>query len=60
MDILDTRKCNIFNINMLESYLGADSGVLRKYYDELLNDLDFLESINIQYFEFFLKIRVAQ
>ncbi len=55
MDILDTRKCNIFNINMLESFLGTDSGALLKYYDELLNDLEFLESINIQISEIKIK-----
>ena len=46
MDITDTRKCNLFNIEMLASYIGAPQQLLNEFYEELLNDRDFLNSIN--------------
>lgn len=46
MDIVDTRKCNIFNLVALSRYMEVEPEVLISYYDELLCDQDFLASIN--------------
>ena len=51
MDILDTRKCNLFNLSTLASYIGVNPEVLNGYYYELLEDKDFLKSINQQMHE---------
>jgi predicted O-methyltransferase YrrM len=48
MDILDTRKCNLFNLSTLAKYIGVMPEVLNSYYEELLEDQDFLKSINYQ------------
>lgn len=46
MDISDTRKCNLFNFEMLARYMGAPEQLLIGFYEELLDDRDFLNSIN--------------
>ena len=46
MDISDTRKCNLFNIEMLARYIGAPEQLSSDFYEELLNDRDFLNSTN--------------
>ena len=48
MDIADTRKCNLFNLEILARYMGASQEVLVDYYEELLADREFIESVNIQ------------
>jgi len=46
MHIRDSRKCNLMNIGHLARFLHADVDELLDYYDELLTDNDFLESVN--------------
>lgn len=46
MDIADTRKCNLFNLEMLARYLGVPAEVLTGYYEELLGDQEFLSAVN--------------
>lgn len=46
MDISDTRKCNLFNIEMIASYIGAPQQLLNEFYEELINNRDFLNSLN--------------
>jgi hypothetical protein len=46
MDIGDTRKCNLFNLKALVAYMGVSPEELIGYYDELLNDQEFLSLIN--------------
>ena len=51
MDILDTHKCNIFNLQMLAQYMEVKPELLICHYDELLRNQFFLESINEQIIE---------
>jgi predicted O-methyltransferase YrrM len=46
MDILDTRKCNLWNLERLAAFLDVDSGVLKAYYQEILDDAEFLSGVN--------------
>jgi hypothetical protein len=46
MNIADTRKCNLFNLEMLARYFGASSEIFIKYYEELLGDHEFLSLVN--------------
>ena len=46
MDIEDTRKCNICNLEMLANYMKVSSNTVINYYDELLNDYEFLNAVN--------------
>jgi hypothetical protein len=46
MDITDTRKCNLFNLQMLASYMCVPVEVLTCYYQELLSDEEFLGAVN--------------
>jgi predicted O-methyltransferase YrrM len=46
MDIGDTRKCNLWNLQRLAEFLDVDRAILVGYYDEILEDEHFLESIN--------------
>ena len=46
MDIQDTRKCNLWNLEKLAEFLGADYVVLSGYYSEILDDEKFLAGIN--------------
>lgn len=46
MDIADTRKCNLWNLDRLADYLGVEPALLRGYYDEILQDETFLAGIN--------------
>jgi predicted O-methyltransferase YrrM len=46
MDIADTRKCNLWNIERLGEFLGVQSAVLNGYYQEILDDEHFLTGIN--------------
>jgi len=46
MDIGETRRCNLWNLNRLADFLSVDSGVLTGYYDEILQDRVFLAELN--------------
>ena len=46
MDILDTRKCNLWNIERLGEFLETDQAILKGYYQEILDDAEFLADIN--------------
>jgi predicted O-methyltransferase YrrM len=46
MDIQDTRKCNLWNLEKLAAFLDADSATLLGYYQEILDDGGFLNGIN--------------
>ncbi len=46
MDIADTRKCNLWNLDRLADYLAIAPDVLRGYYDEISEDEEFLAGIN--------------
>jgi predicted O-methyltransferase YrrM len=46
MDIIDTRKCNLWNLDRLADYLSIGPDILRGYYDEILEDEEFLSGIN--------------
>lgn len=46
MDISDTRKCNLWNLDRLADYLSVSSAVLRDYYEEISADAEFLAGIN--------------
>lgn len=46
MDIDDTRKCNLLNLEMLARYLSVSSDLLTGYYEELLGDQMFLDAVN--------------
>jgi predicted O-methyltransferase YrrM len=46
MDIADTRKCNLWNLDRLADYLAIAPDVLRGYYDEISEDAGFLAGIN--------------
>jgi predicted O-methyltransferase YrrM len=46
MDILETRKCNHWNLEAVARYLQIDGHVLTEYYDELLADQLFLRELN--------------
>jgi predicted O-methyltransferase YrrM len=46
MNISETRTNNIYNIRSLAAYLEADEKILLGYYDELLDDHEFLKDIN--------------
>ena len=48
MDISDTRKCNLFNLEMLARYINVSTKVLVGYYEELLGDEEFIQTINSQ------------
>ncbi|WP_439610384.1 class I SAM-dependent methyltransferase [Reyranella sp.] len=46
MDIADTRKCNVWNLKRLADFFGADQAILESYYQEILEDVSFLQEIN--------------
>lgn len=46
MDIIDTRKCNLWNLDRLSDYLSITPDILRSYYDEISEDEEFLSGIN--------------
>lgn len=46
MEISDSRKCNLMNLAKVEGFLDASKGMLRHYYDELLEDNFFIEEVN--------------
>jgi len=46
MIINETRTNNIYNIKSLAAYLGAEEKILLGFYDELLNDKEFLADVN--------------
>jgi predicted O-methyltransferase YrrM len=48
MTIRDTRACNLWNLQSLAAFLGTDTDTLVGYYRELLDDTQFLESVNYQ------------
>ena len=48
MDISDTQKCNLFNLESVANYLSAPLSELNSYYFELLEDHQFLDSVNLR------------
>ena len=46
MDIQDTRKCNLWNLEALARYLAVDVATLIGYYEELLDDERFIRELN--------------
>jgi len=46
MDILDTRKCNLWNLERLAAFLDVDAEILKAYYLEILDDHEFLSALN--------------
>lgn len=46
MEISDSRKCNLMNLAKVEGFLDVPSGMLRHYYEELLEDIFFIEEVN--------------
>jgi hypothetical protein len=46
MDILDTRKCNLWNLERLAVFLDVEPAVFRTFYQEILDDGDFLSGLN--------------
>jgi predicted O-methyltransferase YrrM len=46
MDIQDTRKCNLWNLEKLAVYLGADHNLLLGFYRDVLEDGELLRGIN--------------
>jgi len=46
MDISETRRCNLWNLNKLADYLSVERDVLKAYYDEILQDQVFLAELN--------------
>lgn len=46
MNISETRTNNIYNIKSLAAYLGEEEKVFMDFYDELLNNHDFLKQVN--------------
>jgi hypothetical protein len=48
MDIAETRRCNLWNLNKLADFLSVDRDVLKGYYDEILEDFEFLAELNAQ------------
>ena len=46
MEISDSRKCNLMNLAKVEAFLDVPNGMLRHYYEELLEDNFFIEEVN--------------
>jgi len=46
MDIADTRKCNLWNLEKLAVFLEIDAAALKDYYQEILDDAAFLAAVN--------------
>jgi len=46
MDISDTRKCNLWNLEQLAKFLDQDPAVFERYYDEIHDDRRFLAGVN--------------
>jgi hypothetical protein len=46
VDIQETRQCNLHNLRAVARYYGTDESVLLGYYEELLEDRHFLDTIN--------------
>lgn len=46
MDIQDTRKCNLWNLEKVAAFLEADPKAISAYYQEILDDERFLNGIN--------------
>jgi predicted O-methyltransferase YrrM len=46
MDIADTRKCNLWNLEKLAVFLEAEPARLKGYYSEILEDRAFLDAVN--------------
>jgi predicted O-methyltransferase YrrM len=46
MDIQDTRRCNLWNLEKLATYLDADLVRLEAYYNEVLDDRELLMGVN--------------
>lgn len=48
MDIRDSRRCNLMNLDQVARYYEAEPEALTGYYEELLADQAFLEGVNAQ------------
>jgi len=46
MDISDTRKCNLWNLEQLAKFLDQPVRIFEGYYHEILDDTKFLEGVN--------------
>jgi predicted O-methyltransferase YrrM len=46
MDISDTRKCNLWNLEQLAKFLDQAPAIFEGYYHEILDDTKFLEGVN--------------
>jgi len=46
MNISDTRKCNLWNLEQLAKFLDQPAALLKGYYDEILDDSKFLAGVN--------------
>lgn len=46
MHITDTRKCNLWGLESLATYLGVSDTILKGYYHELIEDRAFLNALN--------------
>jgi predicted O-methyltransferase YrrM len=46
MDISDTRKCNLWNLEQLARFLDVPAATLDGYYHEILDDTIFLDGLN--------------
>ena len=46
MDILDTRKCNVWNLERLALFFEVEPAVFNTFYQEILDDTEFLSGIN--------------
>jgi hypothetical protein len=51
MDIEDSRKCNIFNLEMVSDYFDLSDDLFMGYYRELLDDADFIAAVNARVVE---------
>lgn len=48
MNIKDTQRCNKYNLINLGSYLQIDPNIFLSYYEELSNDIEFIDDLNGQ------------
>src|ERR1700684_905863 len=46
MDILDTRKCNLWNLERLAAFFEVEPTVFKAFYQEIIDDAAFLSAIN--------------
>lgn len=46
MNIDDTRKCNLWNLDRLADFLEVDAVTLHTFYDEISDDKEFIDGVN--------------